>query len=59
MKRVVGGATRPFPRSGGAEEFYGDQQSGPISRSGSEIKNESAKNGTPKRLRCGIIQEVS
>jgi len=45
------------------EEFHGDPIVGPrahASRSGPEIKDgSSAKNGTPERLRCGIIQEVS
>jgi len=54
-----GGATRPFPRDGGAEELHKAQQSGNAPRSGPDVKNRrsSTKNGTPERLICGTIQE--
>jgi len=35
------------------------QQSGHVPRSGQEVKNgkSSAKDGVPKRLRCGTVKE--
>jgi len=40
--------------------FTETQQSGHTSRSGPEVKNgSSAKEGTPERIRCRGIQEVS
>jgi len=53
----VGGATRPFPRDGGA----GDPIAGPRSKvwtRGQRWKKYcSAKDGAPERLGCGTIQQ--
>jgi len=56
-----GGAIRPLPRDGGVENSTETQQSGHAPRYEPNVKNgSSAKDGAPKRLRCGTIQkEVS
>jgi len=42
---------------GGVEELTETQQSSHAPRSGPEVKNGSAKDGAPERLRCRAIQE--
>jgi len=50
-----GGDTRPLPRDGGVEELHGDPTVGPRPK----VWNgrSSDKDGAPKRLECGTIQE--
>jgi len=51
----------PFRGMGAWRNSTETQQSGHAPRSGPEVKNgrSSAKDGAPKRLGCGTIQEVS
>jgi len=55
-----GGTTRPLSSVGGVEELHGDPTVEPrpkVWTRGQKWKYSSAKDGAPKKLRCGIIQK--
>jgi len=57
---MVGGATRHLLKDGSVEEFRGDPLVRPCPLDqGSNVEEIVFKGGSPERLRCERIQEVS